>query len=77
MLEHTEAILEQALALSPKDRAALVEKLLASLDQSDPVVEAPWAKEIEDRINAYEAGELEAIPAEAVFKKYRTYALTN
>jgi len=71
MLEHTEAILEQALALSPKDRAALVEELLASLDQPDPTVDALWAKEVEDRINAYEAGELEAIPAEAVFKKYK------
>ena len=71
MSEHTEVILEQALALSPKDRAALVEELLASLDQPDPVVDALWAKEVEDRINAYEAGELEAIPAEAVFKKYK------
>jgi hypothetical protein len=35
MLEHTEAILEQALLLSPKDRATLVGKLLASLDQPD------------------------------------------
>ena len=71
MLEHTEAILEQALALSPKDRAALVEELLASLDQPDPTVDALWAKEVEDRINAYEAGELEAIPAKAVFRKYK------
>lgn len=71
MSEHTEVILEQALALSPKDRAALVEELLASLDQPDPVVDALWAKEVEDRINAYEAGDLAAIPAEAVFKKYK------
>ncbi len=71
MSEHTEVILEQALALSPKDRAALVEELLASLDQPDPTVDALWAKEVEDRINAYEAGELEAIPAETVFKKYK------
>ena len=71
MLEHTEAILEHALALSPKDRATLVEKLLASLNQSDSVVDALWAKEVEDRIDAYEAGKLEAIPAEAVFTKYK------
>ncbi len=71
MSEHTEVILEQALALSPKGRVALVEKLLASLDQPDPGVDALWAKEVEDRIDAYEAGKLEAIPAEAVFKKYK------
>jgi putative addiction module component (TIGR02574 family) len=71
MPELAETILEQALALSPKDRAALVEKLLASLDQPDSAVDTLWAKEAEDRISAYEAGELEAIPAEAVFKKYK------
>jgi putative addiction module component (TIGR02574 family) len=57
--------------LSPKDRAALVEKLLASLDQPDTAVDALWSKEAEDRISAYEAGGLEAIPGEAVFKKYK------
>ncbi len=71
MSEHKEVILEQALALSPKDRATLIEKLLASLDQPDPTVDALWAKEAEDRISAYEAGELETIPAESVFKKYK------
>ena len=71
MSEHAEAILEQALTLSPKDRATLVEKLLASLDQPDPAIDTLWAKEAEDRINAYEAGELDAIPAEEVFKKYK------
>ena len=70
MLEPTEAILEQALLLSPKDRATLIEKLLASLDQPDRAIDALWAKEAEDRISAYEAGELTAIPAEEVFKKY-------
>jgi putative addiction module component (TIGR02574 family) len=71
MLEHREAILEQALLLSPKDRAALIEKLLASLDQPDAVIDGLWAKETEDRISAYEAGKLKAIPSEEVFKKYK------
>ena len=71
MFEHQEAILEKALLLSPKDRAILIEKLLASLDQSDFTIDDLWAKEAEDRINAYEAGQLKAIPAEQVFKKYK------
>lgn len=71
MLEHTEAILEQALLLSPRDRAILAEKLLASLDRPDPAIDALWAEEVENRINAYEAGELKAIPAEEVIKKYK------
>jgi putative addiction module component (TIGR02574 family) len=71
MSEHAAVILEQALALSLKDRAALVEKLLSSLDQPDPAIDGLWAKEAEDRINAYDDGEIESIPAEDVFKKYR------
>ncbi len=70
MTEYAEDIFEQALTLPPKDRAILVEKLLASLDQPDATIDELWAKEAEDRINAYEAGELEAVSAEDVFKKY-------
>lgn len=73
MSEHAEVILKQALVLSPKDRATLVERLLASLDQPDPAVDALWAEEAEERINAYEAGELATTPAEVVFKKYQKF----
>lgn len=66
-----ETVLEQALTLSAKKRAALVEKLLASLDQPDPAIDALWAEETEDRIRAYEAGEMKGIPAEDVLKKYK------
>lgn len=70
MSDQAEDVLEQALTLSPKDRATVAEKLLASLDQPDPAIDALWAEEIEDRIDAYEARELEAIPVEDVLKKY-------
>jgi putative addiction module component (TIGR02574 family) len=70
MTNLAEDIFAQALSLSPLDRAALVEKLLASLDQPDSAIDKLWAKEAEDRIDAYEAGEMEAISAEEVFKKY-------
>jgi putative addiction module component (TIGR02574 family) len=70
MTEQTQQILEQALALPPLDRAALVEGLLASLDQPDAAIDELWAREAEDRIDAFEAGELEAISAAEVFKKY-------
>jgi putative addiction module component (TIGR02574 family) len=70
MTNLAEDIFAQALALSPLDRAALVEKLLASLDQPDSAIDKLWAKEAEDRIDAYEVGEMEAISAEEVFKKY-------
>jgi len=69
MLE--QQILKEALTLAPKNRASLVEKLLASLDQPDKAIDELWAKEAEDRIDAYETGKTKAISAEQVFGKYK------
>lgn len=63
----TEQIINAAMALPAESQAELVERLLASLEtdqQND--VDPAWAKEAEDRIAAYEAGDIEAIPAEQV-----------
>jgi putative addiction module component (TIGR02574 family) len=63
-------ILKEALNLAPKNRASLIEKLLASLDQPDKTIDELWAREAENRIDAYEAGNIKAISAEQVFGKY-------
>jgi putative addiction module component (TIGR02574 family) len=61
-------LLEQALKLPPVERAELVESLLSSFEfRSRKTVDAFWAHEAEDRINAFERGEIPAIPAEQVF----------
>jgi len=64
------AVLEQALRLDPIERAQLVDELCHSLDRTghDPHREA-WAKEVESRIDAYEAGKLQADTAEAVLSR--------
>lgn len=63
----TDKILEQALHLSPDERAGLADGLLSSLDKPDPAIETLWLKEAEDRMAAYRAGELDAVDAEQVF----------
>ncbi len=40
---------------------------IASLDKADPSRDALWIKEAEDRLAAYDAGELDAVDAEQVF----------
>lgn len=61
-------ILEEALKLSPVERAELVESLLSSFEfHSRKTIDALWAQEAEDRIDAFERGEMTAIPAEQVF----------
>jgi putative addiction module component (TIGR02574 family) len=70
MATDTKQILEKALALSPLERAALVDSLLASLDQPDARIDELWSKESEARLAAYEAGRMRAVPAEEVFAEF-------
>ena len=70
MSANSEQILQQALALSPQDRAEIVERLLASFQvPPDPHLDELWAREAEDRLDAYDRGELGAVPAEEVFAR--------
>ena len=61
-------LLDKALKLPPVERAALVESLLSSFEfHSRKAIDALWAKESEDRIDAFERGEIPAIPVAQVF----------
>ena len=64
-------VFNEALTLIPAERAALIDKLLVSLDKSDHEIEKQWAKEAEDRIDAYDKGKIKSISLEEVLKKYR------
>ena len=65
-------VLEQALALPPEDQARVADELLSSLDPPDQRrIDALWALEAEDRLDAYERGEMEAFPAEQVLDELR------
>jgi putative addiction module component (TIGR02574 family) len=69
---NVEQVRKDALALPLVERAALTDELLSSLDRPDPRVDALWAQEAEDRLAAFEAGEMEAIPAEDVFAEFES-----
>jgi putative addiction module component (TIGR02574 family) len=67
MTTSTKAIFDQALNLSPVDRAELIEKLFQSFDAApDSKIDALWAEESESRIDAYDDGQLAADSAKAV-----------
>jgi len=69
MSPNSENVLNLALALPPIERAELVEQLLGSFDfPSRQEIDSLWAQEVEDRINAFERGELSSKPAHQVFK---------
>lgn len=71
MNNETIHILEQALKLPASEKAALVDQLLASLDQPDAAIDTLWRQEVEDRVAAYRAGQISAIPLEQVLAKFR------
>ena len=72
MSESTEQILKDALALPLQERAELVEQLLATFQAPpDPHLDELWARESEERLDAYDRGELKSVPAEEVFKRIR------
>jgi putative addiction module component (TIGR02574 family) len=66
MAVSVESVLDQALQLPPKDRAALVESLILSLDRPDPSLDALWLEEAEGRLAAYRSDALGAVDAEEV-----------
>jgi putative addiction module component (TIGR02574 family) len=62
-------IIDEALKLSAEERAELIEQILRSFDGANrPALDALWARESEDRIDAYERGEIDSIPAAEVFR---------
>ncbi|MBU4199193.1 MAG: addiction module protein [Verrucomicrobia bacterium] len=70
MTVQTQEVLEKAIHLPPVERAELVEQILSSFDfPAREEIDALWAKEAEDRIAAYDRGEIKAIPASQVFEK--------
>lgn len=64
-------ILNDALNLKPVEKAELIDKLLSSLDSPDKYIDDLWAKEAEDRIDAYEKGEIKSITLNEVLEKYK------
>jgi putative addiction module component (TIGR02574 family) len=75
MSEALKELERQARSLTPEERARLAESLLESLrDAPIAEIEAAWDREIEERVAAYDRGELETFSAEDVFAEARRLA---
>ena len=72
MTESVKELERQARDLSAEERAQLAELLLESLRESPiAAVEEAWAVEIQERVAAFERGELTTYAAEDVFAEAR------
>jgi putative addiction module component (TIGR02574 family) len=65
-----EEILKEMLALPAQERAEIIDALLSSLDEPDHAMDALWVREAEARLDAWDRGELKAIPLAEVLAKY-------
>ena len=71
-----EEIVREALALSPEDRvyvADVLEQSLTGGEFSTPEIAAACAMEIRKRIEAYDRGEVTAVPVDTAFERIRQF----
>ena len=72
MNRNTAKIVDEALSLPPRSRAKLADKLLDSLNRPrQKEIDKLWADEVEDRIDAYERGEIKVVTGKTVFPGLR------
>jgi putative addiction module component (TIGR02574 family) len=70
MTAETQRLLAEALSLPPVERATLLEEILSSFDFPDrKEIDAAWAKEAEDRIDAHDRSEIKSTSADELFEK--------
>jgi putative addiction module component (TIGR02574 family) len=70
MTPQSQQVLREALDLPPIDRAELVEHILASFEfPARQDIDAAWAREAEDRLDALEQGKIGVSPASEVFRE--------
>ncbi len=60
-------IIDMALKLKAAERYEVVEKIMQSLDKSDPEIDSVWAEEALHRAQACDAGRMKTISFEEVF----------
>jgi putative addiction module component (TIGR02574 family) len=71
MIAETQEIIDRALELPVEEKARIVDEILSSLNEPDEAIDALWRREVEDRIEAYDAGKLRSVSLEDVLAKYR------
>lgn len=70
MTKTAQLVMDEALALPPVDRASIIERLISSFDpKSRAMIDRAWAKEVESRIDAHNAGLMSSRPIESLIRQ--------
>lgn len=60
-------LLEKALEMSPNERLAFAELILASLDHENDEIRQTWVSEVKDRMEAVRQGKAKLIDFESLY----------
>ena len=71
MNKRVESVMKAAARLAPEERIELVQRIMQSVDPTQPAVDAAWLAEAKERIAAYERGEVETFDADEVLAELR------
>jgi len=72
MTDAARQVLQEAIRLTPAEKAELIEELFHSFDpDTDRRTDTAWAQEAELRIDAYDGGRMSADSADAVLARIR------
>ena len=70
MTMQAQRVLKEAFHLPPAERTERVEQILSRFDSpARDKIDALWANEAEERIDAYGQGEIKSIPASQMFER--------
>ena len=67
----TKELIAEISDLPVEQRAKIADQILQTLNTPDPDIESAWIQEVEERLEEYEKGKVDMIPAREVFKSLR------
>ena len=67
----TKDLIAEISDLPVEQRARIADLILQTLNVPDPDIESAWIQEVDERVEEYEKGKVDLIPAPEVFKSLR------
>jgi putative addiction module component (TIGR02574 family) len=64
-----QALLDQALAMSPNERVEFAQLILASIEHEDEKIRQKWITEVKDRMAAVKSGKAKLIDFDSLYNE--------
>ncbi len=67
----TKELIAEISGLPVEQRAKIADHILKTLNTPDPDIETAWIEEVEKRVEEYEKGKVDLVPAREVFRSLK------